>query len=240
MTDTPRWRTGRKTDRPLSIIIPVLHEGRTINRTIARLRRLNTASPPEIIISDGDPARSTLRSLARTDVETVTAPRGRGVQMNAGARTARGEVLLFLHADVRLPAGAPAKIAAVLKRPGVAAGAFSLGIDAPQQRFRLIEKAVSIRGRLTRIPYGDQAVFMYRSLFFQLGGFREIPLMEDVDLMRRVKKAGGRIVILPDRVQASARRWQQEGIVYTTLRNGTLLTLYLLGVSPGRLARFYP
>ena len=223
----------------LSVVIPVLNEGLIVNRAIARLRHLALDPPPEIIVSDGDPNKSTLRAIRHAGIKTVTAPKGRGSQMNAGARAASGDALVFLHADVRLPTGAYANIAAALKRPGVAAGAFSLGIDAPQKGFRLIEKAVSIRGRLTHIPYGDQAIFIHRKLFSQLGGFSDIPLMEDVDLMRRVKRNGGRIVILADRVQTSARRWQQEGIVYATFRNWALITLYLLGVSPGRLSRFY-
>jgi GT2 family glycosyltransferase len=98
---------------------------------------------------------------------------------------------------------------------------------------------VSLRSRLTRIPYGDQTIFIKKTVYQELGGFRDIPLMEDVDLMRRLKRAGGRIVILPQKAVTSPRRWQKEGIVYCTLRNWFLIVLYLFGVPPQRLARFY-
>jgi hypothetical protein len=119
------------------------------------------------------------------------------------------------------------------------AGAFDLGIDSHRLAFRVIEKIACWRSRLTRIPYGDQAIFIRRDYFRSMGGFQDIPIMEDVDLMRRIKKKGGKIHILRDRVKTSARRWEKEGILYGTLRNWLLVSLFCAGVKPERLARFY-
>jgi hypothetical protein len=114
-----------------------------------------------------------------------------------------------------------------------------LAIDSERPVFRLIEKAASLRSRLTKIPYGDQAVFMRKTVFNELGGFRDIPIMEDVEIMRRIKKRSGKICIIDKAARTSSRRWEREGIVYTTLRNWLLITLYLIGVKPEKLARFY-
>lgn len=223
----------------ISIIIPVLNEALTIDRTIKHLAGLHAGIDFETIVADGDPNGSTIRQISGSKIKTVIAPRSRAIQMNQGAAAADGEILLFLHADTRLLPGAPAKIMTVMSREKVAGGAFSLIIDSPRPVFRLLEKATALRCRLTKIPYGDQAVFLSRKLFFRLGGFREIPMMEDVDLMRRVKKTGGKIVILPDKVLTSARRWEKEGALYCSARNRILSTLYLLGVSPDRLVKYY-
>ena len=223
----------------ISVIIPVLNEEHIINQTIAQLAHLNRHDTAEIIVVDGDPLGSTINRILDPGVTKITAPAGRAVQMNAGARSARGDHLLFLHADVRLPMDAFEKIEAVLARRHVAAGAFALGISSRRKAFRIIEWGVAVRGRLTQIPYGDQAIFTSKQLFFQLGGFKEILLLEDVELMRRIKKKGRRIAILPAKVAASPRRWEKEGLLYCTLRNWALILLYRLGVSPERLAKFY-
>jgi GT2 family glycosyltransferase len=148
-------------------------------------------------------------------------------------------VLLFLHADTVLPPAAFERIAEAMRDEGCVGGAFDLRIDSRRTGFRVIEKVASLRSRLTRIPYGDQAIFIRASCFRTLGGFREIPLMEDVDLMRRIKRKGWRIVIFREPVITSARRWEKEGLVFGTLRNWFLMTLYLCGVPPERLARYY-
>jgi rSAM/selenodomain-associated transferase 2 len=159
--------------------------------------------------------------------------------MNAGALLAGGEVLLFLHADTELPPDGLTRICSVIRDKGCVGGSFDLGIRSDRLCFRLIESAASLRSRMTRIPYGDQAIFLRRDYFRGLGGFRELPLMEDVDLMRRLRRSGGRIHIIRGKVKTSARRWESEGVLYCTLRNWMLMFLYLLGVSPERLARFY-
>jgi hypothetical protein len=119
------------------------------------------------------------------------------------------------------------------------AGSFDLGIRSEKKAFRLIEKMVFFRSRLTKIPYGDQAFFIERKFFAKLGGYKEIPIMEDVELMRRIKAAGGKIAIIPNPVQTSPRRWEREGILYCTLRNWILVMLYFFGVSPERLSKLY-
>jgi hypothetical protein len=148
-------------------------------------------------------------------------------------------MLIFLHADTRLPAEAFAKVAEVLRGGRHVAGAFDLGIDSDRLILRYIAARARLRSRLNRIPYGDQAIFMRKAYFDAIGRFREIPIMEDVDLMRRIKNRGDRIFILRERVRTSPRRWETEGAIYTTLRNQILLGLYYLGVSPEKLSTFY-
>jgi len=223
----------------LSVIIPVLNEAHIINRTLLHLQNARHALAFEVILVDGDPSGATLDTVADKAVQKIKAPRGRGAQMHRGAQLAAGDVLLFMHADTVLGEEALRQVLAACRRKDIDGGAFSLGIDSGRCVFRLIEKAVSIRSRLTKIPYGDQAIFLKKAIYHQLGGFRDIPLMEDVDLMRRLKKAGGRTVLLPEKTLTSPRRWQNEGIVRCTLRNWLLIGLYLGGVSPQRLARFY-
>ncbi len=123
---------------------------------------------------------------------------------------------------------------------GFAGGAFDLGIESNGLALRLIARAASLRSRLTRVPYGDQALFISRDYLQRIGSYREMPLMEDVDLMRRIKRDGGRIFIIPERVLTSGRRWAREGVLRCTLRNWTIMLLYLGGVSPRKLARWYP
>jgi hypothetical protein len=159
--------------------------------------------------------------------------------MNLGAGLALAPICLFLHADTRLPSTALVDIQRILRGASLAGGAFDLGIDSPKKAYRLIESVASLRSRLTRIPYGDQAIFIRKNAFWRLGGYRAIPLMEDVDLMRRLKRAGLRIALLNKRVSTSPRRWEQEGALYCTLRNWALMALYLVGWPVERLAKYY-
>jgi len=172
-------------------------------------------------------------------VTKLLSPKGRGRQQNRGAGAAHGGVLLFVHADTILPCRAFERIGEVMADTSCAGGAFDLAIDSPRPAFRVIERVASLRSRATKIPYGDQAIFLRASRFRMLGGFREIPLMEDVELMQRVKRRGWKIAIIPEPVLTSARRWEKEGLLYGTLRNWCLVTLFYCGVSPERLARFY-
>jgi len=224
----------------ISVIVPVLGEESVIGERIRRIRAAEPGVAPEIVVVDGDPGESTLKALAEPDVLGLASPRGRAVQMNRGAQRASGEILLFLHADTDLPAGPFTLIRQALDDDSAVAGAFDLSIRSPRVAFRLIERVASRRSRISRIPYGDQAIFLRRSYFREIGGYREIPLMEDVDLMRRIRRRGERIVFLDARVSTSARRWEQEGILRCTLRNWTLVSLFLLGVPAERLVRFYP
>ena len=220
------------------MVIPVLNEAERINQVIEHIYRLN-GDDIEIIVSDGAQGGTTISCIADGRVIKVISEKGRGKQMNVGVAASTGDILLFLHADTLLPLGAFEKITAAMKSVRYAGGAFNLGIDSDRIFFRLIELAVAFRTRLTRIPYGDQAIFVRKEIFQGLGGFRDFPVMEDVELMRAIKGSGQRILIISPKVRTSPRRWEKEGIVYCTLRNWMLIALYLAGMSPDKLAKFY-
>jgi uncharacterized protein len=223
-----------------SIIIPVLNEEAAINPALEHIGRFQEATgPSEIIVVDGDPEGKTIGAIRDRKVITAVSNRGRGNQMTRGAALAKGDILLFLHADTRLPLNALTLIDSVLRDPACQAGAFDLAIASARPIFRLIEKTASFRSRLTRIPYGDQAFFFRGDYFRAIGGFADIPIMEDVEIMRRIKKRGDRIIIIDRPATTSARRWEKEGVLYCTLRNWLLISLYLFGVSPERLSKFY-
>lgn len=224
----------------ISIIIPVYQEMAVIQKTISHVRRLAKGASAEIIVVDGDIQGSTLQVIDQSDIIKTIAPKGRASQMNKGASLAKGEILLFLHADTFLPESALRTLqSAHKKKARWAGGAFELGIDASAKYYRIIEQAVKLRTRLTKIPYGDQAIFIKKEIFFNLGGFPPIPLMEDVSLMRIARKAGLEIIILPMQVKTSSRRWEEEGVLYCTLRNWVLLILYHAGIPPKKLVQLY-
>jgi len=168
----------------------------------------------------------------------MASSRGRASQMNAGARIARGETLLFLHADTRLPPGFAGEVRRTLDLPGIAAGAFSLRIDGPGWGMRWVERAANWRSRILQLPYGDQGFFLKAELFRSLGGFPELPLMEDLEMARRVRRRG-RIAISPLAVVTSGRRWERVGVVRATLLNQLFLLAYLAGMPPRRIAQWY-
>ncbi|VVS95539.1 TIGR04283 family arsenosugar biosynthesis glycosyltransferase [Desulfoluna spongiiphila] len=222
----------------ISVIVPVLREPHIeafLNRLFARFG----AAISEVIIVDGASCGGTIASVKGPKVTTLVAPEGRGPQMNAGARASRGDILVFLHADTRLPDGAFDRIRETLSTRRYVAGAFTLRFAGDKKSFALISRAAGLRCRLTGIPYGDQAIFMTRSCFSRMGGYREIPVMEDIELMRRIRKKGGRIRILPEAVITSPRRWEKEGVIYSLVRTWLLATLFLCGVSPRRLLKHY-
>ncbi len=231
-----------------SLVTPVLREAAGIGRTLAAAGRaaLLAGARVEALVVDGDPAGSTLAALPAVPppglaaLRGLAAPCGRARQMNAGAAQARGDILLFLHADALLPEDAFAAIEAALAR-GARAGAFSLAVESSRRSpaLTLIAAAATLRSRLFGLPYGDQALFLPRAEFQRLGGFADLPLMEDVDMALRLARAGLRPRILRQAVRASARRWEREGAVRCTLRNWALLALWSLGVPARRLARFY-
>ena len=200
-------------------------------RLIEYLNHLDSGKDIEIIVVDGAEEKDTLKVIQSNHIIKISSEKGRAKQMNAGASVAKGDILIFLHADTELPIHAFKKIQSFIERKEYVGGAFDLGIKSDKFIFKVIGTLSSLRSRLNRIPFGDQAIFIRREYFNQIGGYKEIPLMEDVELMRRIKKSGKKIWIFYDRVMTSPRRWEKEGVIYCTLRNWTLQALYFLGVS---------
>ncbi len=223
----------------LSIIIPVLNESGIIQNTLDSIYETCRRISIEIVVIDGDPEGSTIKSIKRNGIKTGYSRKGRGGQCNAGAEMANGDVLLFLHADTSLPDNACSMVESSLRNTDAVGGAFDLKFDNRSWKYRLHERLISLRSRITRIPFGDQAFFFKRDFFYSIGGFADIPLMEDLELMRRIRKMKKKIVIINKRVVTSARKYEEEGIIYATLRNWVLQILYSAGVSPARLMRFY-
>ncbi len=222
-----------------SIIVPVLGETASIQRVLDHLRSLERQEEVEILVVDGDPEGKTLEAIVRQDVHKLLSPRGRGRQMNEGAKKARGQILLFLHADTDLPADALGLIDDALRCPRVVGGAFDLGLRSARFAFKVIAAVASLRSRLTRVPFGDQALFFRREYFERIGGYQEIPLMEDLELMGRIRRRRDPITIIGKPVFTSPRRWETEGLLRCTLRNWLLQGLYLFGVPPEHLAGYY-
>ena len=221
----------------ISIVIPALDEAPNLERLLPDLRARFAAA--EIVLVDGGSADATAATAARfPEVRLLVSPRGRARQMNAGARQARGDVLLFLHADTRLPDGALAAVDAAVRDPGVVAGRFDIRFDNARPVFRMIAWFMNQRSRWSGISTGDQAIFVCREAFETLGGYPDMPLMEDVELCRRLKRRG-RIAALRLRVTTSARKWEREGATRTILLMWLLRFLYLAGVAPARLHRWY-
>jgi rSAM/selenodomain-associated transferase 2 len=219
----------------VSVIIPALNEENHVAPTLASVRHQR---PREIIVVDGGSQDGTCRAAAGADVVT-SAPRGRAAQMNAGARLAAGDWLLFLHADCLLEEGALADAEACLARRGVAAGCFRMSVLADGILYRSIEACATARVLLTALAYGDQGLFVTRDLFRRIGGFPALRFMEDVYVSARVSRVG-RIVVSRKRIFVSPRRWQRAGLVRQSLRNWSLTALTAVGIHPDRLARFYP
>jgi rSAM/selenodomain-associated transferase 2 len=185
----------------------------------------------------GDPAMDTLREHHPRVTWMRSAP-GRAVQMNAGARRAGGRWLVFLHADTRLGAGWRDVLHRLDEQPRIVGGSFRFALDSPRRRARWIEWGVRVRVRLFDLPYGDQALFVRRAVFEEMNGYRELPLMEDVDFIRRLRRRG-RLAHANVPALTSARRWERDGWLRRTLENSTLMALYLAGIPPERLARLY-
>ncbi|RPH83085.1 MAG: glycosyltransferase, partial [Candidatus Rokuibacteriota bacterium] len=216
--------------RSLSIVIPALDEAANLARVLPGLVAREPAA--EVLVVDGGSADDSRAAVARVpSVRWLSGPRGRARQMNAGARAARGDILLFLHADTVLPEGAGAAIVAALADAGTVGGRFDVRLDSRRPLLALVGWLMNRRSRLTGICTGDQGIFVRRTVFEALGGYPDIPLMEDVELSRRLKRRG-RLVALPLRVVTSARKWEREGVVRTIVLMWGLRLLYALGVSP--------
>ncbi|MFP4574950.1 MAG: TIGR04283 family arsenosugar biosynthesis glycosyltransferase [Coleofasciculus sp.] len=219
----------------ISVIIPVLNEASTIGSVLDRL--VNTDNV-EVIVVDGGSRDETVTVARSRNVQVISTPPGRACQMNAGAARAMGDILLFLHADTRLPANFDCLVRQALQEPQIIAGAFKLRIDSQQWGLRLIERLVNWRSRFFSMPYGDQAIFLKATIFHTIGGFPNLPIMEDFEFIRRLQPQG-RITIVPAFVLTSGRRWERLGIIKTTLINQLIILGYFWGVSPEKLARWY-
>ena len=192
-----------------------------------------------MILVDGGSDDATMQVAARfSSVRLLPSPRGRARQMNAGARAARGDILLFLHADTRLPEGALGAVSAALDDARVIGGRFDVCFDSPRSVLRMIAFFMNLRSRASGISTGDQAIFVRREVFETMGGYPDIPLMEDIELSRRLKRRG-RLAALSSRVTTSARKWEREGALRTMALMWALRFLYMVGVSPARLHRWY-
>jgi rSAM/selenodomain-associated transferase 2/rSAM/selenodomain-associated transferase 1 len=225
----PQMRAG-----VLSIIIPTLNEEQRIEETLSRIVG---HADIEVIVADGGSEDATRTIAERMDARVIVTSAGRGRQLNAGAAIASGDVLLFLHADCRLPDGYHDLIRSTLSAR-VIAGAFTLSIDGDRTGLRLIEQGVKLRSKLLGRPYGDQGIFLRSDWFFRMDGFPNWPILEDVELCRRIRKHG-KISIASAAITTSARRWMKLGLWRTTMLNQICLIGFYLGVSPETLNRWY-
>jgi rSAM/selenodomain-associated transferase 2 len=222
---------------PLSIIVPVLDEAPGIVATLAALAPAR-ARGVEIVVVDGGSRDATASLAAPLADRLIEAPRGRAAQMNTGARASRGSILLFLHADTILPADADRLACAGLERSARKWGRFDVAIAGADPLLALVALFMNARSRLTGIATGDQAIFVRREAFERVGGFREIPLMEDVALSKDLR-AVSRPLCLRERVLTSGRRWERGGTLRTIVLMWRLRLAYALGADPHRLARRY-
>lgn len=237
---TGSWQSTEATLMPrFSVVVPVLDEAAEINSVIACVRSLERSSDCEIIVVDGDQKGGTINVITDEKVVGTTSEKGRAKQMNAGAALAHGEILIFLHADTQLPNDALAGISEALCDESCVGGAFGLSVDTDNVFIRCLAAMSCYRNRLTRVPFGDQAIFVRTDYFEKIGCFKDIPFLEDVELMKRIRKHHDRICILNQRVRTSARRWEKEGVLFATMRNFLVLVLFRLGVSPHKLAKLY-
>jgi rSAM/selenodomain-associated transferase 2 len=222
---------------PLSIIVPCLNEAAGIARTLEDLRPLRERGV-EVIVVDGGSSDHTLPLAAPLADRAMVAIRGRAAQMNAGAAAARGGVLLFLHADCRLPANADQLIVDGIAKSAKRWGRFDVAFDSALPSMRVVACLMNWRSRLTGIATGDQGMFVTRELFLAHGGFADIPLMEDVALSKRLRKSGPPLC-LTARITTSARRWEERGVLHTILLMWRLRFAYFAGVDPAKLAVRY-
>lgn len=216
----------------VSVIIPALNEEDNIRCALSSVGPCH-----EVIVADGGSTDSTREIAASMGAVVLTVPPGRGAQMDSGAAIAAGDVLLFLHADSRLPEGWAWDVSKALSDSRCVGGGFSLSLGSADPWLKLVERVANLRSRLGLI-YGDQAIFVRRESFFAAGGFNKLPLMEDVDCVKRLRRLG-RMAVLKKKVTSSDRRWASGGRLRNTLRNWLTLSLYLAGVGPERLYGMY-
>lgn len=226
--------TDQKTST-ISVIIPTLNEAENLEATLSGLIDLPGV---EVIVVDCGSSDGTVDIAKSFGVQIISGRSGRANQMNVGAQAANGEILLFLHADTILPLGFEQLIRQAMTDKNAIAGAFHLSIKARGIGVRFIEKMANYRAKYLQMPYGDQALFVSSKVFEEMGGFPDIPLMEDFAFVRKLRKKGC-LKILPPAVVTSGRRWKKLGVFRTTCTNQIIILGYLLGLSPKRLYRWY-
>jgi len=219
----------------VSVIVPVLDEEKTIATTLDALIAL---APHEIIVVDGGSTDRTAEICQQFGVKVMVSARGRARQMNSGAKAASGDILLFLHADTTLPNSAFDDIRLALGDSRYVGGRFDVELAGQHWMLKVIGAMINYRSRLSKVSTGDQAIFVRRFVFEQIGGYPDIPLMEDLAFCRMLRHTG-EIACLKSRVMTSARRWEIDGVWRTILRMWALKLLYLAGVSPNRLKQYY-
>jgi len=223
-------------DTKISVVIPALNEASWIERSV---RSCWLAGVDEVIVVDGGSTDDTAGLAARGGAAVYQGTRGRAVQQNLGASHASGETLLFLHADNHLAPTAGRQIRHCLRDSRVLGGAFEQRIEAPGRLYRLLERGNAARVRWRGLAYGDQAIFLRSNVFWQVQGFPQVSLMEDLLLMRRFRRLA-RPVLLSGPVYVHPRRWQRQGVIRQTLRNWSLICAQAVGITPDRLSRYYP
>lgn len=227
----------------LSVVIPTLNGGRTLARTLSALIPGAVAGlVKEVIVADGGSTDETLAIADSAGCKVVAAERGRGTQLAAGAAAARGDWLLFLHADTVLDEGWEAEVAAFISRAAMSgdverAATFRFALDDPRYRARLLETIVALRCAAIALPYGDQGLIISRRLYARIGGFGAMPLMEDVDIVRRIGRR--RLTVLRHAAVTSAERYRRDGFARRALRNLACVTMFYLHVPPKVILRFY-
>lgn len=221
----------------LSVIIPTLNESSTLEQCLGLLVEMRERGH-EVIVVDGGSRDDTVRMARRQADHVLQSGRGRARQMNAGARAASGDVLLFLHADSRLPADADRLILGALTTRDRVWGRFDVRLSGSHWLFRIVGAMMNLRSCVTGIATGDQGLFVKGTAFVSAGGFPDIPLMEDIEISRRLKRRS-RPICLGQKMVASSRRWERRGILRTVLLMWGLRLAYALGVSPDRLVRIY-
>jgi len=219
----------------IAVVVPLLNEVAVLPRLLQDIRK---AAPDEFVLVDGGSTDGGRQLLQECGARWLASQPGRGTQMNAGARECESELVLFLHSDTEISSCHIEALRSLANRSDIVGGRFDVRLSGGHIALRVIEWFINLRSRLSKISTGDQAIFVRRKVFEAMGGFAEIPLMEDIEFSRRLKRQG-RVVCLRQKVRTSSRRWERHGIVRTVLLMWRLRLLYWLGVSPAKLAAIY-